>query len=114
MIVNSDLLFFESCNTSWCFDAVNHRFKRIPRPLSRQATFSDFSIAAWEEYFELTFSQGSDEFTVMLNESGSKVLRSWRHSENCSHCFKDTATYSTEEISLSGLNNLLGYNRPHE
>lgn len=108
MTVASDYLYFESCNTSWCFDATNLRFKRIPRPLIRSASATDFAVAKWEPYFELTLSSSSDEFAVVLNENGSKLLRSWRHSDNCSHCFGETASYSTEELSVSELHNLLG------
>lgn len=107
MTGNSDLLYFESCNTSWCFDQENLRFKRIPRPTGRQASSTDFAVAQWEEYFKLEFKNGSDEFTVALNQDESKLLRSWKHSENCTHCFGEVASYSTEEISVSELSHLL-------
>lgn len=103
----SDLLYFESCHTSWCFDTANLRFKRVPRPQSRPASATDFAVASWEPYFGLNFNDETDEFTVALNESESKLLRSWRHSQNCSHCFGDDVSYETEEISLGQLNELL-------
>lgn len=107
MTSNSDLLYFESCNTSWCFDQENLRFKRIPRPVGKQASKSDFAVAPWEEYFEINLSDSTDEFTVVLNEAESRLLRSWTHSENCVHCFGKKASYSTEEISVSQLQDLL-------
>ncbi len=107
MTGNSELLYFESCNTSWCFDQQSRRFKRIPRPTGRQASATDFAVVKWEEYFALNFNDGSDEFTVALNSEESKLLRSWRHSDNCTHCFGDEAAYSTEEISVSELSHLL-------
>lgn len=103
----SDLLYFESCHTSWCFDTAGSRFKRIPRPENRQASITDFAVAQWEPYFNLAFGDDSDEFTVVLNESESKLLRSWRHSDNCSHCFGADPEFGTEEISLGQLNELL-------
>jgi hypothetical protein len=109
---NYDLLYFESCHTSWCFDKANLRFKRIPRPQSRPTSSTDFATAPWERYFDLNLSDESDEFTVVLNESESKLLRSWRHSENCSHCFGGNPSYETEEISLTQLNNLLKQKNP--
>lgn len=108
MTGNSDVLYFESCNTSWCFDQENLRFKRIPRPQGRQASKSDFVAVPWEEYFEINFSDTTDEFTVVLNKMESRLLRSWRHSENCVHCFGKKDTYSTEEISVNQLKDLLG------
>lgn len=107
MTNRQDFLYFESCNTSWCFDQAELRFRRIPRPKGRQANSTDFAVAPWEAYFELAFAEGSEEFTVVLNESESKLLRSWRHSDNCLHCFGD-GSYSTEEISVTKLRNLLG------
>ncbi|TAN23532.1 MAG: hypothetical protein EPN30_07435 [Actinomycetota bacterium] len=107
MTENRDLLFFESCHTSWCFDIGKLKFKRIPRPQTRQASATDFAAAQWEEYFDLIFDSGSDEFTVVLNRSETKLLRSWRHSENCAHCFGGASSYETEEISLGQLRDLL-------
>lgn len=107
MTDKNDLVYFESCNTSWCFDRQRLRFRRIPRRSSRQATNADFTVAAWEDYFALDLDDASGAFTVVLNEEESKLLRSWKHSENCSHC-GDGASSHTEEISFSQLNDLLG------
>lgn len=107
MTVNNDLLYFESCHTSWCFNTVKLRFKRIPRPLARQASATDFVHAQWEPYFKLNVGDQSEEFTVVLNKSESRLLRSWRHSPNCIHCFGGDSEYQTEEISLARLNDLL-------
>ncbi len=107
MTPDNGLLYFESCHTSWCFDEANLRFKRIPRPRSGQAGSTDFALAKWERYFELSFSEDTDAFTVVLNEAESKLLRSWRHSETCSHCFGGESDFETEEISVSQLNRLL-------
>ncbi len=104
---SNGLLYFESCHTSWCFDNVNLRFKRILRPKARQASAADFVHAKWEPYFELIFSVDTEQFTVVLNDTESKLLRSWRHSENCVHCFGDDSSHATEEISIGQLNVLL-------
>ena len=104
---SNGLFYFESCHTSWCFDEGNLRFKRIPRPKARRASSTDFAHTKWESYFELSFSADSEQFTVVLNEAGSKLLRSWRHSENCIHCFGDDSPYETEELSLIKLDELL-------
>ncbi len=108
MTENRELLSFESCHTSWCFDIVRLKFKRIPRPQSHHTSATDFAAAQWEDYFDLILSSDSDEFTVVLNSSESKLLRSWRHSDNCVHCFGGATAYETEEISLGQLRDLLG------
>lgn len=73
----------ESCHSTWLFDTDRMRFRRVPRglPVDGLALERD-----WEPYFGLELAAESGAFAVVLNESGTRFLRSWRHTEPCGHC----------------------------
>lgn len=85
-------LVIESCNSTWLFDAERHRFRRVPRgsSLDLPPPASD-----WQSYFALEMDPPSEAFTVVLNEAGTRLLRSWRHGERCEQC----GTVSTAELT---------------
>lgn len=96
-----DLLILESCHSTWLFDRAKMRFRRILKGLDldvRQAS------TGWRDYFGLELDSDSESFVVLLNRSGTRLLRSWRHLENCRQC----GTESTSEISLAELRKAAG------
>ena len=81
-----------SCNDTWLIDADRHRFRRIPRsaPVSFLA-----EVGHWEHYERLELDPDSDDFTLILNASGSSRLRSFRHSLPCEECGEGVAADTT-------------------
>ena len=89
-------LVLESCHSTWLFDTERMRFRRVLKGLdldSRTATTD------WRPYFGLDLDPVSESFVVLLNEEGTKLLRSWRHVEHCSQC----GGAATAELSLDEL-----------
>ena len=72
-----------SCNDTWLLDPERRRFRRVPRnaPVSFLA-----EVGHWEPYERLEVEDGSDDFTLVLNASGSQRLRSFRHTVPCEQC----------------------------
>lgn len=85
-------LVIESCNSTWLFDAERHRFRRVPRGSSLD---TPPPASAWQPYFALELDPSSDAFTVVLNQAGTRLLRSWRHVERCEQC----GTEATVELT---------------
>ncbi|HLF41384.1 MAG TPA: hypothetical protein VI854_07920 [Acidimicrobiia bacterium] len=73
----------DSCHSIWLFDTERMRFRRVPMDtsMSSPALESD-----WEPYFGLEISPESGAFAVALNQSRTRLLRSWRHTSPCEHC----------------------------
>jgi hypothetical protein len=89
-------LVFESCHSTWIFDVDTMRFRRIVKGLGKEG----HPVATqWRPFFGLEFSPDSESFTVHLNESGTKLIQSWRHLGDCSQC----AGQVTSEVSLEGI-----------
>ena len=86
----------ESCNNTWLFDLERRRFRRVPRgvPLDLPATTGE-----WQSFHELEIDANSDAFEVLLDERGSRLLRSWRHRGACDQC----DLRSTAEVSRSAV-----------
>jgi hypothetical protein len=85
----------ESCHSTWLFDTVDRRFCRVLR-----AGEAPSSVATdWRPYDRLVVEDGTDAFIVILDASGTRLLRSWRHSQHCEHCGAD----NTAELSLEDL-----------
>ena len=80
---SSQLEVIRSCNDTWLIDLDRRRFRRIPRsaPVSFLA-----EVGHWEQYERLELDAESDDFTLVLNSSGSSRLRSFRHSLPCEQC----------------------------
>jgi hypothetical protein len=90
------LLVVDSCHSTWLFDAAAKRFRRILKGLD-----VDPALAAtdWRAYERLEFSEGSDAFIVLLNEAGTRRIRSWRHVDGCAQCEGErTNELSVEDI----------------
>lgn len=90
------LLVVDSCHSTWLFDASAKRFRRILKGLD-----VDPALAAtdWRPYERLELSEGSDAFIVVLNEAGTRRIRSWRHVDGCAQCEGErTSELSVEDI----------------
>jgi hypothetical protein len=90
------LLVIESCHSTWLFDTERMRFRRILKGLDLDA--SQVSTG-WRPYYGLETDPLSPSFVVMLDPEGTRLLRSWRHVEQCSQCGGE----ATAELSLDEL-----------
>ena len=86
-------LVIESCNSTWLFDSERMRFRRILKgvDVGRHPAATE-----WRPYFGLDVDPSSESFVVVLNAEGTRLLRSWRHTEQCSQC----GAQATAELSL--------------
>lgn len=89
-------LVLESCHSTWVFDGERMRFRRILKGIEvdEKPVFTD-----WRPYYGLEVNEVSEAFTVLLNPAGTRLIRSWRHSDNCPEC----GGHVTAEISLEEL-----------
>lgn len=91
----------ESCSTCWVFDEDRHRFLRVPRG----ATVDVATATGWEPYVELRDPDGEEGgFVVVLNEDGTRLLRSTRHLPDCTHC----AEPATQELTILDIKAAVG------
>lgn len=90
-----DFLVLESCHSTWLFDTVGHRFCRVLK-----GPHIESSVATgWRSYDRLVLHPDSDAFVVFLDASGTRLLRSWRHTSQCEQCGGNV----TAELSLADL-----------
>jgi len=90
-----EFVVLESCHSTWLFDPAEHRFCRVlkgPRIGSSVAT-------QWRAYDHVLVYPDSDAFVVFLDSSGTRLLRSWRHTAHCDQCGGDV----TAGLSLADL-----------
>jgi hypothetical protein len=86
----------ESCNSTWLFDAERMRFRRL---LRGDDVGPHAATTEWRAYFRLDVDPHSESFVVVLNAEGSRLLRSWRHTDDCAQCGGPaTAELSLDEI----------------
>ena len=84
-----DFLVFESCHSTWVFDTGRMQYRRILKGI---AVEEQPVSTQWRPYFALSFTEGSEAFTVALNPEGSRLIRSWRHTEDCAQCGSQVTT----------------------
>lgn len=96
-MVGPDTLILESCANTWLFDTERQRFRRVPRGDALQAPVPP---SAWTEYFKLEIDPETDAFVVSLNPGGTRLLRSYTHTDPCPHCTEE----ATSELSLEAIN----------
>lgn len=90
-----DFLVLESCHSTWLFDTKSHRFCRVLK-----GPHIESSVATgWRGYDRLVVHPDSDAFVVFLDASGTRLLRSWRHTARCEQCGGN----ATGELSLADL-----------
>ncbi len=85
----------ESCHSTWLFDTVDRRFCRV----LRNGTHPSAVATDWRSYDRLVVEDHTEAFVVFLDASGTRLLRSWRHTADCDHCDRDV----TSEMSLGDL-----------
>lgn len=83
----------ESCNSTWLFDTERMRFRRLLRGAD---VGPHVATTEWRAYSRLDVDPHSESFVVVLNAEGSRLLRSWRHTDGCAQCGGPT----TAELSL--------------
>ena len=94
-------IVFESCHSTWLFDTEAMRFRRILKGVEANA----HPVATqWRDFHGLELDEESESFTVLLNPEHTKLLRSWRHTHNCTQCGGNV----TAELSLEDLQAALG------
>jgi hypothetical protein len=91
-----DPLVLESCHSSWVFDTDGMRFCRILKGIEVE----DHPVTThWRPYYGLVLNEDSEEFTVLLNAEGTRLIRSWRHTDNCVQCNGQvTSEFSRDDI----------------
>jgi len=99
-LAQAGILVLDSCHSTWVFDVPARRFRRVLKGLD-----VDPAIAAtdWRPYERLELAEGSEAFVVVLNSSGTRRIRSWRHVDGCGQCEGE----QTVELSLEDLRRLM-------
>ena len=91
-----DVLILESCHSTWIFDPRRLEFCRI---LKGVEVASRSVVTKWRPYWQVQLDPEAEGFTVYLNATGTRLIRSWRHATNCKQCFaSDTAELSVQDI----------------
>jgi hypothetical protein len=87
----------DSCHSRWVFDTDRRRFRRVPKGPGLEVLMA---MTEWRPYHDLLIDTESDSFVVILNEAGTRMLRSWRHTEAvCALC----GATRTEELSVDDI-----------
>ena len=94
---NTDYLTIDSCHSMWIFDTEHLRFRRILKGLGHG---KELATSEWRSYHGLHLDPYSDSFVVVLNDTDTRMLRSWRHRGSvCPQC----GARGTEELSLEDI-----------
>jgi hypothetical protein len=87
----------DSCHSRWVFDTERRLFRRV---LTGPGLGLRTVMTEWRPYAELHLDEHSDSFTVVLNQDGTRMLRSWRHRDReCVQCGSGTKELSVEDIA---------------
>jgi hypothetical protein len=90
-------LTVDSCHSRWVFDTERLRFRRVPKGPGLELLMA---MTQWRPYYDLQLDPDSDSFVVIMNEAGTRMLRSWRHTEAvCAQC----GASRTEELSVEAI-----------
>ena len=90
-----ELVVIESCHSTWLFDQARHRFRRGLKGNPVATTVA----TEWRPYNHLALHPDSDAFVVFLDSSGTRLLRSWRHTTHCDQCGGEvTAEMSPQDL----------------
>jgi hypothetical protein len=87
------IITLESCHSTWIFDTRQLRFCRILRGI---AVGHRRISTEWRPYWELEIDPQARNFTVILNEARTRIVRSSIHTQSCVAC----GAWPTTEISL--------------
>jgi hypothetical protein len=87
----------DSCHSRWIFDTDRLRFRRVPKGPGFELLTA---MTEWRPYPELLMDPDSESFVVVLNDAGTRMLRSWRHTEVvCPQC----GARRTQELSIDAI-----------
>jgi hypothetical protein len=91
-----DAVILESCHSTWIFDREHKQFCRILKGLE----VADRPVTTeWRSYSELHLDPRTESFTVYLNATHTRQVRSWRHTRDCDQC----GGHETAELSLDDI-----------
>jgi hypothetical protein len=93
-------LVIESCHSTWVIDQERRRFRRVLKGLDLDTRHASTD---WRGYHSFEIDELTGGFVLWLNESGSRVMRSRRHTERCADCGGEV----TSELSLDEVVSLL-------
>ncbi len=91
-----NIITLESCHSTWIFDPRQLRFCRILKGIAvghRRISME------WRPYWELEMDPHGKSFTLFLNESRTRLIRSSIHTQECAQCDGSRTT----EISLEDI-----------
>jgi hypothetical protein len=91
-----NITVLESCHSTWIFDARQLRFCRIIKGI---AVGGGRISTEWRPYWELEVDPHDETFTVFLNETRTRLIRSSLHTTDCMRC----GGYHTTEVSLEDI-----------
>jgi len=92
-----DYVTVDSCHSRWVFDAGHRRFRRI---LKGPGFDEHKAMTEWRPYSQLDLDPNSEAFIVALDDTGTRILRSWRHTGAVCPLCGDT---ETEELCLGDI-----------
>ncbi len=95
-MIRMEPIVFESCHSIWHFDSDRMRFRWV---LKGVGSGHGEVLTEWRPYFGLEVDRRGEYFVVVLNADGSRLLRSWRHTRDCTEC----GGHVTTEHSLQDL-----------
>jgi hypothetical protein len=91
-----DAMMLESCHSTWIFDTEQKQFCRI---LKGVQVADRLVTTEWRAYTDLQLDPQTETFTVYLNATHTRLIRSWRHRRDCDQCGgHETAELSIEDI----------------
>ncbi len=98
-------LTIESCHSIWLFDTEHMSFLRVLKGFDGP---EHLAVTGWRRYYGLEMSADSESFVVELNPEGTRLLRSWRHTEDCAQC----GGHVTSELSVEEIQSLARISSP--
>ena len=88
-------LGIESCHSTWLFDEDRMQFRRTLKDI---VVDGRPVVTQWRDYYGLDLDPQSESFVVLLNPEGTRLIRSWRHGEDCPDCNHATAELSLDQV----------------
>jgi len=87
----------DSCHSTWEFDPVKGLYRRHIKDTKRADVYTD-----WRPYFGVYFLEpNSESFVVLLNETGTRLIRSYSHTPGCTAC----GDQATTELNVAEIAN---------
>jgi hypothetical protein len=95
-VLPAGAIVLKSCHCTWIFDPYRLQFCRILKGIE----VAGRSVSTeWRPYWQLELDPEDEGFSVYLNASRTRLIRSWRHTQNCAQCGGREATeFSLEDI----------------